>query len=113
MFLRSRVAFFLFVFSVFAHASKLPTSFDGYVTSVSGTDAFDVGTRHVKIDRAKTEVTLPDQGVDAENFVDWVLRVGAIVHVDGTFEKGTNAFVATAVTFKPAVGANRKRASGA
>ena len=78
MFLRSRVAFFLFVFSVFAHASKLPTSFDGYVTSVSGTDAFDVGTRHVKIDRAKTEVTLPDQGVDAENSVDWVLRVGAI-----------------------------------
>lgn len=107
MFLRAAIASFLFVFSVSSYASKLPTSFDGCVTHVAWPDEFDVGTRHVKFDRAKMQVSMPEQ--DAGDSIDSLLRVGAIVHVDGTFEKKTSVFVATAIAFQPSYGDKGKQ----
>jgi hypothetical protein len=102
-----------FVLSPTTYAAKLPNTFDGYVTNLAGATEFDVGTRHVVLDKdVKPELSpLTEIGPGT---IDSNLHVGSHVHVEGKFVKGSGEFVAKAVLVLPdSTSIGKRRIEGA
>lgn len=110
MFSRSGlVATFLIAFTAAAYAAKLPTSFDGYVTSVVSQNEFEMSAQRV-ITNSNTEKQVVEisSGVDT----DPTVRVGSLLHVEGRFDKRSGEFVAKSIHFLPEPGSDRVQAKG-
>ncbi|MBB6144628.1 hypothetical protein HNQ77_002584 [Silvibacterium bohemicum] len=107
-------------FSPNVYASKLPTTFDGYVTNIASAHEFDVGARHVVWD-AKTQHEVTYVNHDPGGFlstsigpIDTDLHVGSHVHVEGTVDKRTGGFTATLIhSFPESVDSNKRKLEGA
>jgi hypothetical protein len=93
----------LLALSALAHASRLPTSFDGYITNIESANEFDVGSRHVICD-AHTTRSLAFTNPDQTQTFDVGLHVGSRIRVDGAFRKPTGTFVARSIEALPVVG---------
>jgi hypothetical protein len=102
------------------YASKLPTTFDGYVTNVASAHEFDVGSRHVvwneKTQREVVYINHDPTGFLSTNIgpIDTDLHVGSHVHVEGVFDKRTGGFTATVIhTFPDSADSNKRKLEGA
>ena len=82
-----------------AHASRRPSTFDGYVTNISSATEFDVGPRHI-LCNAETSRFVLTEGA-SPGIVDVNLHVGTHVHVEGSFAKGTGVFTAKVIQILP------------
>lgn len=101
MFLRTGlVALFLIASSAVAYSAKLPTKFDGYVTSVASQDQFEMGSRQIEAN-AKTQRLSVQADRKADTYVDPMVRVGSLLHVEGRIDKHTGEFMARSISFLP------------
>src|SRR6185437_5002584 len=83
-----------------ACASNLSKVFDGYVTSVTSQDQFQIGSRQVRANsKTNRQSAWNDRKTDA--YVDPVIRVGSRLHIEGSFDKRTREFVASSIAFLP------------
>src|SRR6185312_3212367 len=101
MFCRTGIVLALLLgLSAGAYASNLSKAFDGYVTSVTSQDQFQIGSRQVRAN-SKTDRQSARNDPKTDAYVDPVLRVGSRLHVEGSFDKQTGEFVASSIAFLP------------
>lgn len=90
----------LLALSTGACASNLAKAFDGYVTSVTSQDQFQIGSRQVRAN-SKTNRQSARNNRKTDAYVDPVIRVGSRLHIEGSFDKRTREFVASSIAFLP------------
>lgn len=90
----------LLALSVGVYAAKLPNQFDGYVTSVTSQNQFEIGAHQVELSAKATRLTMQVRPGTNE-FMDSTVRVGSRLHVEGHFDKHTQEFIARSITFLP------------
>lgn len=100
------IALLLIAFSSAAPASKLPTAFDGYVTSVASQNKFEMSAHRVTTDsNTDRQIVETSSGIDAAP----TIRVGSLLHVEGRFDKRSGEFVAKSVHFLPEPGFDKEQ----
>jgi len=108
MFSRSgAIAVLLIVFSATAYGAKLPTAFDGYVTSVASQSEFAMSAQRVTLDsHTDRQVMESHSGIDAAP----TIRVGSFLHVEGRYDKHSGKFIAKSIRVLPEPGFEKAQA---
>lgn len=108
MFSRSGpVVLLLIAFSTATFAAKVPTAFDGYVTSVASQSEFEMSAQRVITDsHTDRQVVESHSGIDATS----TIRVGSFLHVEGRYDKHSGEFIAKSIRVLPEPGFEKAQA---
>jgi len=85
--------------STIAHAAKLPSTFNGFVTAVAPPGQFSVGTRQVTWNPKVTRIYQMEQGTEVDASATRAISLGAYLHVEGKFNKQSGKYLATSIGF--------------